>query len=92
MKDRKDIDIKYTWDLEKIYDSINEFNVVIDDVFVEEIESKKVLCIVLDSEEVIDLNKVTKVSRIINKMIDEANILDEDIEEVDIYSKEKGDN
>ena len=33
-----------------IGDSINEFNVVIDDVFVEEIESKKVLNIVLDSE------------------------------------------
>lgn len=26
MKDRKDIDIKYTWDLEKIYSSISEFN------------------------------------------------------------------
>jgi ribosome maturation factor RimP len=75
-----------------IGDSLNEFNVVIDDVFVEEIESKKVLNIVLDSDEVIDLNKVTEVSRIINKKIDEANILDEEIEEVDIYSKEKGDN
>ena len=78
--------------IDLIGDTINEFNVVIDDVFVEEIESKKVLNIVLDSEEVIDLNKVTKVSRIINKKIDKANILDEDIEEVDIYSKEKGDN
>ena len=74
-----------------IGDSLNEFNVVIDDVFVEEIESRKVLNIVLDSEEVIDLDKVTEVSRIINKKIDEANILDDDIEEVDIYSKEKGD-
>ena len=78
--------------IDLIGDTINEFNVVIDDVFVEEIESKKVLNIVLDSEEVIDLNKVTKVSRIINKTIDKANILDDDIEEVDIYSKEKGDN
>ena len=78
--------------IDLIGDSLNEFNVVIDDVFVEEIESKKVLNIVLDSEEVIDLNKVTKVSRIINKKIDKANILDEDIKEVDIYSKEKGDN
>ena len=26
MKERKDIDIKYTWDLEKIYDSILDFN------------------------------------------------------------------
>ena len=75
-----------------IGDSLNEFNVVIDNVFVEEIESRKVLNIVLDSEEVIDLNKVTEVSRIINEKIDEANILDDDIEEVDIYSKEKGDN
>ena len=74
-----------------IGDSLNEFNVVIDNVFVEEIESRKVLNIVLDSEEVIDLNKVTEVSRIINEKIDEANILDDDIEEVDIYSKEKGD-
>lgn len=77
--------------IELVGDSLNEFNVVIDDVFVEEIESRKVLNIVLDSEEVIDLDKVTEVSRIINKKIDEANILDDDIEEVDIYSKEKGD-
>ena len=26
MKDRKDIDKKYTWDLEKIYSSLEEFN------------------------------------------------------------------
>ena len=26
MKERKDIDIKYTWDLEKIYSDLNEFN------------------------------------------------------------------
>lgn len=77
--------------IELVGDSLNEFNVVIDDVFVEEIESRKVLNIVLDSEEVIDLDKVTEVSRIINKKIDEANLLDDDIEEVDIYSKEKGD-
>ena len=78
--------------IDLIKDRLTEFNVIIDDVFVEEVESRKLLNIVLDSDEVIDLDKITEVSRIINKEIDEANILDEDIEEVDIYSKEKGDN
>lgn len=78
--------------IDLIKDKLTEFNVIIDDVFVEEVESRKLLNIVLDSDEVIDLDKITEVSRIINKEIDEANILDEDIEEVDIYSKEKGDN
>lgn len=78
--------------IDLIKDKLTEFNLIIDDVFVEEVESRKLLNIVLDSDEVIDLDKITEVSRIINKEIDEANILDEDIEEVDIYSKEKGDN
>ena len=45
---------------------------------------------IFDSEEVIDLNKVTEASRIINKIMDTNNNLPEDIDELDIYSKEKG--
>ena len=37
-----------------------------------------------------DLNKVTEASRIINKIMDTNNNLPEDIDELDIYSKEKG--
>ena len=32
---------------------------------------------------------ITEASRVINKVIDKNNILDDDIYEVDIYSKEK---
>ena len=48
--------------------SLDELNVFIDDAFVENVESKDILCIVLDSDEVIDLKKVTDASRIINEL------------------------
>ena len=75
---------------ELVNDSIKELNVFVDDAFISEEEGKKVYNIVLDSEEVIDLNKVTEASRIINKIMDENNNLPKDIDELDIYSKEKG--
>lgn len=70
--------------------SILELNVFVDDVFVSVEEGKKILNIVLDSKEIIDLNLITEASRIINKIIDQNQVLDDDIYEVDIYSKEKG--
>lgn len=74
-----------------VNEKIQELNVFVDDAFVSEEENKKILNIVLDSEEVIDLNLITEASRIINKLIDDNGLLDDDIFEVDIYSKEKGD-
>ena len=71
-------------------ESIKELNVFVDDAFISTEEGKKIFNIVLDSEEVIDLNRVTEASRIINKIMDKSNLL-EDIDELDIYSKEKGD-
>ena len=62
------------------------------DAFTEEVEGKKVFNIVLDSEEVIDLNKITEASRIINKIMDEHEEVLGDIDELDIYSNEKGAN
>ena len=50
--------------------SLDELNVFIDDAFIENVESKDILCIVLDSDEVIDLKKVTDASRIINELLD----------------------
>ena len=75
---------------ELLNDSIKDLNVFVDDAFISEEEGKKVYNIVLDSEEVIDLNKVTEASRIINKIMDTNNNLPEDIDGLDIYSKEKG--
>ena len=75
---------------ELLNDSIKDLNVFVDDAFISEEEGKKVYNIVLDSEEVIDLNKITEASRIINKIMDANNNLPKDIDELDIYSKEKG--
>lgn len=76
--------------IEIVGSSIAELNVFVDDAFISEEEGKKIFNIVLDSEEIIDLNKITDASRIINKLIDESSILTDDIFELDIYSKEKG--
>lgn len=72
-------------------DSIKDLNVFVDDAFTSTEEGKKIFNIVLDSNEVIDLNKITDASRIINKIMDENESLLEDADELDIYSKEKGD-
>ena len=73
-------------------ESIKELNVHVVDAFIETVEGKKVFNIVLDSESTIDLNRITEASRIINKIMDENESLLNDADELDIYSKEKGDN
>ena len=74
-----------------VNESIKELNVFVDDAYISNEEGRKIFNIVLDSEEIIDLNRITDASRIINKIIDKnANLL-EDADELDIFSKEKGD-
>lgn len=69
---------------------IKDLNVYVYDAFTSEEEGKKIFNIVLDSSEIIDLNKITDASRIINEIMDKHKELLEDIDELDIYSKEKG--
>ncbi len=77
-------------EVKKILDpEIKSFNVVIDDVYIETVENRPVLNIVVDSDDVIDLDLITEVSRVINKKIDEGNIINEDFDELDIYAKSK---
>ena len=77
--------------IDLVSDHLGEFQVYIDDVFVSMEEGKEILNIVLDSDVgIIDLNLITEASRVINQIIDKNNVLDDDIYEVDIYSKEKG--
>ena len=73
-----------------VNESIKDLNVFVDDAFISEEEGKRVFNIVLDSDEVIDLNKITDASRIINKIVDSNEEVLEDCDELDIYSKEKG--
>ena len=76
---------------ELVNESIQELGVFVDDAYISNEEGKKIFNIVLDSEEIIDLNKITDASRIINKIMDKnAKLLDE-ADELDIFSKEKGD-
>ena len=70
--------------------SISSYGVFIADAFKHTEEGHLILDIVLDSDEVIDLNLVTEVSRVINKILDDEKNILEDVEELDIYSKEKG--
>ena len=75
---------------ELINPSIEKLNVFVDDAYISTEEGKKVFKIVLDSEEIIDLNLITDASRIINKIMDENSDLLEDADELDVFSKEKG--
>lgn len=75
---------------ELVDSKIKDLNVFVSDAFYSEEEGKKLLNIVLDSKDTIDLNLVTEASRIINKIIDNNNHLLEEVDELDIYSKEKG--
>lgn len=71
-------------------DKIKDLNVYVDDSFISSEEGKKILNIVLDSDEVIDLNRITEASRIINDEMDNNPTLLQECDELDIYSKEKG--
>ena len=75
---------------ELVEDKIKELNVFVDDVFISTEEGKRIFNIVLDSNEIIDLNRITEASRIINKIMDENESLLDDCDELDIFSKEKG--
>jgi ribosome maturation factor RimP len=74
-----------------VSNDIKAIDLSIDDIFVSKRNDKEILNIVLDSSNIIDLNKITEASRIINKKLDDNKVIDDNIFEVDIYSKEKGD-
>ena len=76
---------------ELVNESIKELGVFVDDAYISNEEGKKIFNIVLDSEEISDLNKITDASRIINKIMDKNAKLLDDADELDIFSKEKGD-
>lgn len=75
---------------ELVNESIKELGVFVSDAYISDEEGKKIFNVELDSEEIIDLNKVTDASRIINKIMDKNVSLLEDADELDIFSKEKG--
>ena len=73
-----------------INSKIEDLNIYVSDAFYSEEEGKKIFNIELDSDEVIDLNRITDASRIINDIMDNTSEIEQDYDELYIYSKEKG--
>lgn len=76
---------------ELVNSKIKDLGIYVSDAFKSNEEGKIIFNIVLDSNNVIDLNKITEASRIINKIMDETSLIEQDYDELDIYSEEKGD-
>lgn len=64
---------------------LEKLNMIVDSISFE----KGTLNIILDSDEVIDLNRVTEASHLINDILDKEDIIKESYM-LDISSKEKG--
>ena len=75
---------------EIIGSSLETLNLTIDDVVYEKENGHNFLRIVLDSSEIIDLEKVVKATNIINPLMDKADLIKEEYH-LDIYGKSKGD-
>lgn len=73
-----------------INSKIAHLGIYVSDAFRSKEEGKTIFNIELDSHEVIDLDKITEASRIINEIMDEAEEIEQDYDELDIYSKQKG--
>ena len=72
-------------------DVLDELNLFVSDVYYSEEEGVKALNIELDSDDVIDVERITEATKVINPIMDQEE-LTKDIDVLDIHSKEKGDN
>lgn len=75
---------------ELIHDAICDLDLWVSDVSVVKEEGNLYLKIELDSETIIDLNRIVEASKIINPIMDEADLISQEYI-LDIYAKEKGD-
>ena len=76
--------------IELVGTKLEELQVYIDDVIFEKEGKNNYLRVVLDSDGVIDLEKVVSATKIINPILDENNFI-EDHYILDVYAKSKGD-
>ena len=72
-------------------DVLDELNLFVSDVYYSEEEGVKALNIELDSDDIIDVERITEATKVINPIMDQEE-LTKDIDVLDIHSKEKGDN
>ena len=72
-------------------DVLDELNLFVSDAYYSEEEGVKALNIELDSDDTIDVERITEATKIINPIMDQEE-LTKDIDVLDIHSKEKGEN
>ena len=70
-----------------ISDAIKDLNLRVSSVYDSNEEGVKTRNIELDSDEVIDVEKITLATKIINPILDKTNLLN-DVEVLDIHSKQ----
>lgn len=75
---------------EAVDTKIKHLNMFVDDVYTSFEEGVKTLNVELDSDLVIDVERITEASKIINPIMDELDLIDGEYV-LDIHSKVKGD-
>jgi len=73
---------------EALGDKLKGLDVFVDDVTYGKVEGENTLTIVLDSSEIIPLNKVVMATRIINPVLDQLDLIEESYT-LDVYAKSK---
>lgn len=73
----------------KIGNSLEKLNLSIDSIKYEKEGNNNYLRICLDSNDIIDVEKIVEATKIINPLIDELDIINEEYI-LDIYGKSKG--
>ena len=74
----------------EIGNKLDDLNLFIDDITYGNVDNENTLTIILDSSEIIPLNKVVMATRIINPILDKLDLIKESYT-LDVYAKEKGD-
>ena len=74
----------------EIGNKLHDLNLFIDDITYGKVDNENTLTIILDSSEIIPLNKVVMATRIINPILDKLDLIKESYT-LDVYAKEKGD-
>lgn len=72
-----------------IGNSLDELNLKVDSVVYEKENNHNFLRICLDSDDIIDLDKIVEATNIINPLMDKEDIINEEYH-LDIYGKSKG--
>lgn len=76
--------------IEAVGNKFDDLDIFIDEVTYGEIDNENILTVILDSKEIIPLNKVVMATRILNPILDKLDLIKESYT-LDVYAKSKGD-